>query len=193
MYEQKDLMRIQDIDRKGRTLEGKVSLASHMSKLIKDREKAFRRYEASVQVFGADSAVTEVFRRRWHVLNGLNLMQPEPVAPPTEEVVEIAKAELFGSQTGVDPGESELEDVLKLKAGVLKKGVLEIWETWTREIVHVFRNSETPFAKINAVANFRDENDTFLFGGKMLDWTSAKNTEAAAKKYGSPKEKRTYA
>jgi hypothetical protein len=63
----KDLKRILDIQ----SQPGKeLGLAGKMAKLIKDVDKANRRYNASVEVFGGSHVVTNIFWRRWKELSG---------------------------------------------------------------------------------------------------------------------------
>jgi hypothetical protein len=196
MYETKDLTRLQDIDRKGNSLDQKESLANHMASLITDREKCYRRYEASLEVFGPDHRVTGVFLRRWHILNGKGLMEKVPVVPKEKEVkviVENTPAEdkevIWGSTLPL-VGESDLND-LKTRKGK-SKGVLEIWETWTMQIVHIVRESDKPLVQIAAIANIENENGEFLFGGKMVDWVPTECKEAAIQRYGKPALERVY-
>jgi hypothetical protein len=195
MYEPKDLKRIEDIKRKASDIEKQVSLANHMSNLITDREKCYRRAEAAEQVFGKGHAVVEVFLRRWHVLNGIGLMAAPlsvaPVAPKVKEVEKVIEMEaVFGSTLPLT-GSLEIEDQ-KLKNGATK-GILEIWQTWSMQIVHIYRPGEVPEVQIQAIANFNDEDNNFLFGGRMIDWTNSLNKEAAVKKYGAPVQKKVYA
>lgn len=64
--ESKDLRRLQDIkDQPGK----EIGLATKQSKLIKDPEKATRRWLASVSIFGSDHPVTQIFRNRRHELD----------------------------------------------------------------------------------------------------------------------------
>lgn len=62
----KDIQRVQDIFRKGQ-IKRNVSasdLAETMCKLIKDKEKAYRRYLAAAQIAGKDSRVAQAFLYR---------------------------------------------------------------------------------------------------------------------------------
>ena len=196
MVEAKDIQRIQEIISKSHgDSTRKFSLARTMANLIKDRDKCYRRFLAAKSILGVDDDVTQVFYRRWHVLNGLGLMAEVPVPPPADEVKEIRKAvpaedEVFFGSTGPVVGESNPSDA-KLKKGK-EKGILEIWQSWTLQIIHVFRQGDTPRASIGSVANFQDENGEFLFGGKMLDWTASENVQAAEAKHGKPTETRSY-
>ena len=188
MYEPKDLKRIQDIDSKGHSKSEKVSLANHMASLIKDREKCFRRYEAALEWFGPDHEVTGVFLRKWHILNGAGLMAPKPVAPPKKEVKKVVenapkvdKAVIWGSSLPTKGLESP--DNLKVSKGKTR-GIIEIWQTWSMQIVHIYREGQEPLVQISSVSNFIDENENFLFGGKMLDWIDSDHSTEAEKKYG---------
>jgi hypothetical protein len=193
MYEAKDLMRIQDIDSNGNTMDQKLGLANKMANLIKDREKAYRRYEAALDHFGAGHPVTEVFLRRWHILNGVGLMNPVPVAPPKVEVEKVKAnspvEEAFFGSTLPEAGTLNPEEVRTRKGTT--KGTIEIWETWTKDIIHIVNKGDQPVARIGSIANIEDEVGNYLFGGRMLDWTNSK--PAAEKKYGKAVETRVYA
>jgi hypothetical protein len=65
----KDYQRLQDI----KSQPGKeIGLASKQAKLIKDPDKAVRRWLASVSVFGSDHAVTQIFNnRQWELRGGI--------------------------------------------------------------------------------------------------------------------------
>lgn len=64
----KDINRIQDI--KNKPSDKHLGLASKMSKLITNGEKAKGRYEAAIQIFGTNHAVTKLFAERYLELNG---------------------------------------------------------------------------------------------------------------------------
>lgn len=74
----KDLSRILDIQAQP----GKEHiLARKMSLLIKDVDKACRRWQAAEQVFGGSHVVTNIFWRRFQELNGNIVVNiPEPIA-----------------------------------------------------------------------------------------------------------------
>ena len=67
--ETKDITRIQDI--KNKPSYRHFGLASKMSKLITNGEKAKGRYEASLQIFGTTHKVTQIFLARLRELGGL--------------------------------------------------------------------------------------------------------------------------
>lgn len=70
--EHKDLMRIRDIDLKALNNKDKEkSLARTMCKLIKDPEKAYRRYLAAKKFGGAQWEVTRIFLDRAFELAGI--------------------------------------------------------------------------------------------------------------------------
>ena len=195
--EAKDLTRLEDIRRKADGDMSKAeSLANHMAALIKDREKAYRRFEAAQHVFGNSHPVTQVFLRRWHVLNGKVLMEPVPVAPTRkqrERVMEAAPKEDRVVAWGVDnpdEGDENLNNSLTVKG--YGKGIMEIWETWSKEVVWVIHEGKKPKARVKTVANFNDENGKFIFGGTMLDWCSTEDRAEAEKKYGKAVESRMY-
>ena len=78
LFEAKDLRRLQDI----KNQPGKeFGLATKQSKLIKDANKAHRRHEASMVVFGGSHVVTNIFWRRYQELVGTM------VATPTTKVI----------------------------------------------------------------------------------------------------------
>lgn len=194
--EEKDLQRIMDIKTKsGGDIEIQRRLANKMAKLITDRDKCFRRFEAASHLLGPQHLVTQIFHRRWHVLHGTDLVREAPTAPPAEvaSIKEAAPPEdaiLFGSQMLEQMGEAAPADA-QLRKG-REKGVLEIWQSWTMQIIHIFRKGTSPNGAIGAIANFQDENGEFLFGGKMLDWTTSDNVEAAVRKYGKFNDTRSY-
>jgi len=80
-YDQKDLKRIQDINKKSGYdpkdkssysygLKDALNLAHRMANSMKDKNKALRRYEASVFVNGKDNEITKIFESRVAQLHG---------------------------------------------------------------------------------------------------------------------------
>jgi len=108
-FEEKDLRRLQDI----KAQPGKeLGLAGKQAKLIKDRNKAFRRYSASLEVFGGSHTVTNIFWRRYQELGGDIVVQTaEKVIVVEHKVVEKpVEAPSFISRTKNNfPLESEVK------------------------------------------------------------------------------------
>jgi len=182
--EAKDWKRVVDIDHKGNTLAEKESLARKMAALIKDREKCYRRWLAASDRFGPEHSVTQIFLRRWHVLNGEELMKE--VAPPETETEMVSTTScIWGSQLEIE-GTLDLADAFLTKVIGKGTGILQIWKTWSAEIVHIFSEEKLQPGASN---NFFLEGGEFLFGGKLLDWTEARNQKAAVEKFGKPESR----
>ncbi len=74
--QEKDLRRLQDI----KAQPGKeIGLSIRQTKLIKDPDKATRRWLAAVSVFGSDHMVTRIFNERRQELNGMVVVTPTSV------------------------------------------------------------------------------------------------------------------
>ena len=221
MYEAKDYQRVQDINTKSKGARSRmISLASTMANKITDKEKCYRRYEASLAFFGANHSVTNIFIERYQALTGgyvaylasfganqsvTNIERyqaltggyvapPAPAAPVVTAKKESApeiKVDLTGvvfGSTLVQPEKVDLKK-LEVKKGKLKTGIVEVWKTWTQDIVHLFRERDASDRPVKTITNFYDEAGTFLFGGELVDWVEAKFEAAAEKKYGASSEK----
>ena len=116
--ETKDLTRIQDI--KNKPSNKHIGLATKMSKLITNGEKAKGRYEASCQIFGTHNEITQIFLRRAAELGG---MFGTPVARTVDKPVEIEKVEKIIVQPEVNSIKRTKED-LPLTKKVKFEGVI---------------------------------------------------------------------
>lgn len=98
--ETKDINRIQDI--KNKPSDKHIGLATKMSKLITNGEKAKGRYEASCQIFGTHNEITQIFLRRAAELGGM-------LGTPVERTIEV------GTMVSTDEGvKVEIKKVEKI-------------------------------------------------------------------------------
>lgn len=197
----KDLKRINDIVAKSAGSEAKqIALATKMANAIKDRQKSLQRYEAALEILGADHPVTVIFAEKAQSL-GNNI---DAAAAPKKKNT-LGK---LGSQVDKrKPDDSRSRygrpsPILPIGSTNLITGkckYFNIYDTWGRDdssTVELWKDRNTGKFKfvitsgskslsiIGSYGAFQhDQTQRPLFDGELVDWFQLGDAELAVRKY----------
>ena len=191
----KDVQRIQDIVTKSKGDEAKMlTLANTMCKLITDKNKAYDRGLAAIQILGADHPVTKVFMDRAQALgvdvaakSAQTKVLPGSKRPSSEQ---FKTSRSFGRPASILPCGS-----LNLKTGQNKyfninepyqaNSTLEVWEVGYKVWRIVMTSGSTPIWQIGTKGYFvHDQTGRPMFEGTMVDYIEAPHAEELIPLYG---------
>lgn len=201
----KDLMRIRDIVAKSTTItaSGPVpntakqkQLATNMANSITDKDKAFNRGKAAIEVLGDDSEVAQIFFTRAKEL-GYPVEQELSAAPKTKV---LPGSKLPPEQQHKSNAKSSYRGTSILPCGALnlytgenkyfnvkqdRDSTIEVWET-NGKYKAVITAGSKPIFQIGSVETFvHDQNPSRqLFRGKMVDYIIASSMEELIPIYG---------
>ena len=143
--QEKDLMRIRDIISKANGSRSKaVQLTSQQANMITDKAKAYRRYQAAVQVGGPYEEIKDIFQARFEELSGELLSprrrvsasassNPAPSAPPAPRIVpkasvapvKLKKTRYADLLSGADDEVPTSKDIWRVRDIIVKGGGID--------------------------------------------------------------------
>lgn len=202
----KDLKRINDIVAKSGGDESKqIALANKMANVIKNKQKSLQRYEAALEILGAEHPVTTIFANK-----AIALGNQIDVSAKSKKKEKNTLGKLGSQVDKRKPGERQARfgaygrssPILPIGPTNLITGkckYFNIYDTWGRDdssTVELWKDSNTGKFKFVITSGSRslapigtrdtfehDQNGRYLFDGELIDWFQLGDAELAVRKY----------